>query len=238
MKNRFVKTPKYAELLVADIPQKRRMDVMIAVLDKKDQGNGEKLHYFFNALFPLLDSGQQEEVFQRLSKELQLCESYRTITTVIQILRASDWPKLDEAARLRIENQLIESIAEGAFNQATGKCTSGGLGAWASGIFRHFTLKTQAIIAITNRLCSRSTPAEDYGLAFLFSSLPVLSASPDAYLQRELISKLEAGDERFFNAIQQQFSRPGDTWAQPFKEALAKFVPAQPTEPEQDDVPF
>jgi hypothetical protein len=78
----------------------------------------------------------------------------------------ADWPKIQLAARMRIENNFIEHIKEGQYNQATGKCTSGALGTWATGLFPYFKLKSQAANAIVGRLVSESNSAKHYALNF------------------------------------------------------------------------
>ncbi len=238
----FVKDPKYAELLVSEIPTKRRMEVMLAVLQKKEHGDGEALYFFLAALMAVLEQSDQLEVFQLLSERLQLADEFVTIKTIIQILKPSDWPRLHLAARMRIENKLIESIAEGKYNRATQKCSPGALGTWATGIFRHFTLKSKAANAITNRLFSDSVKAQDYALKFVGAHLPELTPAPSEHLKKRLLEKLSKGDKRFHDMVS-AFNLHCDTdvWYDPFKDALEHFVAAKetaPVEDEDDDVPF
>jgi uncharacterized protein (TIGR02391 family) len=237
--NSFVQNRQYADLLTSEIPAKRCMEVMLAVLQKKEQGDGAKLLYFFRSLLARLEQSEQAETYQRISEELQLSDEFVTIRTVIQILEPSHWPKLQVAARMRIENKLIESIAEGAYNQATGKCSPGGLGTWATRLFPFFTLKSQAANAIMSRLFSDSVQAQDYALKFLGTSLPSLLPVPSERLKKHLIEKLNKGDKRFYDLVGVfDFAADDAAWTEPFKDSMAKFVAAEEPAPEQDDVPF
>ncbi len=236
--NSFVKSEQYADLLVSEIPTKRRMEVMLEVLREKQNGECEKLHYFFQALISVLENHESEEVLQLISEELRTTDAFESIRNIIQLLDPADWPKLHKAARLRIENKLVQSIAEGAYNRATRKCSPGALGTWATGLFPHFALRTQAMSAIAKRLFSDSVQAQDYALQFFVGHLPSLMNAPPDYLTRGLIERLEKGDQRFFDALDRfEFLGKGP-WTDAFKEALSRFVATEATAPEPDDVPF
>ncbi len=242
----FVESQKYAELLTSEIPERRRMEVMLAMLEKKEQADGKKFKLFFQSLFSSLNQSDKAEILQKFSEEPQLCDKFYTIRSIVQILDPADWPKLQMAARMRIENKFIDSIKEGAYNPATARCTSGALGAWSTGLFPYFTLKSHAASAITGRLLSESNAAKNYARNFFAGSLPDLLDAPTEYIKKHFIERLTKGDSIVFEFLNGTVFCVDDdhAWAKAFKPALDKFEPAQkaslPEAPpaEDDEVPF
>jgi len=235
----FVASRQYADLLVGEIPLNKRMDVMLNVLKKKEEGDCSKIHFFFNSLLAVMDTSQQAEIYQLLSDELKSIESENGIINIIQLLNPSDWTKIEMVARLRIENKVNASIRDGTYNVILEKCNSGVLGTWARGLFPFFSLKNEAYSAVMDRLFSGVKGPEEYALRFLAYGLPTLREKPIPPLQAQIRAKLKAGHEGFFNLIK-SFGRPGtQEWRKPFAEDLAAFVPVDNvTPPDADEVPF
>src|ERR1017187_9439655 len=147
-------------------PEKFKMDVLVEVLRKKEEGDGRKLRHFFYTLLKVLKREQKKNAFQMISDELRTTSSDTMIRVVIQLLKLEDWPRIDEMARLRIENRLIESIRVGRYNISTNKCMDGVIGTWASSLFEHMSLRSEALRAIINRMMSEDTMAEDYAIKY------------------------------------------------------------------------
>jgi hypothetical protein len=75
----FVASKRYAELLVGEIPAKKRSEVFFDVYREKASGKGEHLKFFFAALLGVLDDDEKRAVSQAISDELK---------------SADDWPRV------------------------------------------------------------------------------------------------------------------------------------------------
>jgi len=232
----FVANERYSSLLVSEIPEKFKMDVMVELLRKKEDGDGRKLHHFFYALLNALNADQKRDAFRMISDELRMTSSDTTIRIMIQLLKLEDWPQTDEIPRLRIENRLIESIRVGRYLASKGKCVEGALGTWAAGLFKHMSLRREALRAIANRMTSEDNEAEAYALNFFGAHLSDLADSPPALLVEHFKRKLAEGEQEYLDLVS-GFSFEA-AWFDPFKEAVEKFQ----TKPEPvapiDDVLF
>ena len=235
----LVETPRYVNLLVGEIPGKKRMDVMLEVIKRKERGFPQKLHHFFNGLLAALGKDEQAEVLQILSDELKTADEFSAITTTVQILNPIDWPKIQEVSRLRIENKFVKSIKEGSYNPATNKCTSGVLGTWSTSLIPYFTLKSEVMEAIITQLLSESLHSQIYAVKFFARSLPQLAPKPNKTDEFCLRNALKEGNQQCYEAVKSFKSSGLEGWIVPFEDALAKFVPVEkaPSEPE-DDAPF
>lgn len=235
----FVASERYADLLVSEIPAKKRLEVFFDVYADKLNGNGENLKFFFAALIRQLDDEEKESIYECISKELKQADDDATIRLIIQAFHPSLWLSLEESARLRTENKLIRAISNGVYLKATKKCTSGSLGTWAARLFPHFTLKAEAFRAICSRLSSTSKAEQDYIFQYLFDSVDALADKPSRWFENILVEGLQAGDERFSQALNWSLLWDDSKWSPALQEALKSFQAAESTpDLTDDDVPF
>jgi uncharacterized protein (TIGR02391 family) len=236
----FVENDKYAELMASEIPARKRLDVMIDVFRKKEEGDGRKLRYFVKALLSKLSEEEIQELYKVISDELKDTGSEPAIRRTLQLFPIENWHRVDEISRLRIENRLLKSIEEGAYDGAKEKIYSGSLGTWAGKRTKYFTLKTEMLTAIIRKLAGGGYFEQDYIFGYLFDEIPKLTDKASFELVSAIRQGLKKGDSRFRDALL------GYMWDEPcFFEELRKdfdgfkaasdddFVPAI----EEDDMP-
>lgn len=235
----FVEKDRYAQILVEEIPPKHRIEVMLDVLRDKETGEGRKLRYFVVALLEKLTEDERAEVYGVVSDELKATENDTTVRLILQIFPDDLLNRLDEAARLRTENKLIGSIAEGRYDSRTRKCTAGALGTWAVGRCGYFLLKEELKATLIRKLRSENTHENEYVFQFLWHEFPTIETPPSDYLMHVIKGKLKAGNRRFFDQLS-VFDMVGNgEWIQPLREAMAAFKEREPTSPmADDDLPF
>ena len=66
----FVESDRYAELLVAQIPQNKHWDILIEVYRLKEKANGKKLEYFMRALLSKVSPEEIDQFCAVISDEL------------------------------------------------------------------------------------------------------------------------------------------------------------------------
>lgn len=236
----FVEKDRYAELIAKEIPPKQRYNIFIDVFRMKESANEDKLRYFFKALIKLLSKDDKAEVYSYISQELIETDSTEVIRLTLKLLPLEWWPHFEESARLRIENKLIQSVKEGRFVRANGRCQGGALGTWGTRIFPYFGLKQEMADALTRKLMSFVSEEQDYVFSYFFASFPVLIKSPSPGLKGYLLQALKKGDIRFKAAIEQLIEKdcPAE-WATPFILALSTFEEKELTAKVDDgDIPF
>lgn len=149
----FVQSTRYAELLVAEVPVGKRLDILIEIYRRKREGTGSNLEYVVKELLKQLPEEQITQFLSVVSEELKTTYNDTDIGLTLQVLPPDLWPRLDEAPRIRTENILIKSIIEGQVGPDGRTLTgSGALGTWARDFLQYFELKLQAGVIILNRL--------------------------------------------------------------------------------------
>jgi hypothetical protein len=140
------------------------------------------------------------------------------------------WPELDEAARLRIENKLINSAKDGKWLRAQNRCRGGALGTWITSIHNQLALKEDLWRVLTQKLVSSDREAQDYVFQYFIRSASEVFEKPSFSLVQAVNKGLKAGDVRFKEAVEywkleDDFGSSSEgLWVKPFHDALSSLV--------------
>ena len=108
----FVASVRYAKLLVSEVPPKKHIEALISMYRKTDRSNVDNSTYVYNELFRVIGDSQLGEFITLVSDELKIAQHDVWIRINLQIFPNRLWPQINEIARLRIENKLIQSIKD------------------------------------------------------------------------------------------------------------------------------
>ena len=245
----FSESDRYAELMVAEIPLRKRWDTLIAVYRSKETRgrHWKKLRYFFRSLLNALTQEEIVSFCEVVSEELKTTQSDATVLKVLQTLPNEYWLKYEEVARIRIESKLIASIKDGKYDPDQGRSSAGGLGTWASGLEKDFVLKDELVSAIVAKLTSSDQADQDYAFQFFIGQLPQLLPVPSPYLAYILSNGLKTGDVRFYRALSflSDWLSPPAEWRKVLGDLYDSFTEKEQdisaqlnTQITDDDVPF
>lgn len=242
----FVRKEQYAEILVNSIPAKYRLEVMIEVFDRKEEGEIESLALFVGELLIKLNDDEITSLLEIVSKELNSTEVDNVVKMSLRIFPSTFWKRLEESARMRSEYRFINSIKKGEYDSIEGKCTSGAFGTWCSSLIPNSILKDDFISILLGKLESLNESEQDYIIKFfswpLFKELNKQKDSDFAIRAIDIInSYLRAGDKRFYK-LAKDISTYDEYWKEAFKEEFNKFqaashIPTNDSE-EPKDIPF
>lgn len=235
----FVPQERYAELLVSDIPLRARLDVFLDLYRENENWKPEHMRLFLNALLGQLTEDEIRQICEVLTEDLKISDAESTLRAVLGSLPPALWPKIGEAARLRVENKVIRSVCDGRYVLGSQRCRSGSLGTWSTNIFAVMTLKNEMIAAIVSKLWSRASEERGYVFRYLFNSMKNLSETVPARIALVLCNRLKAGDAEVHGQL--ELAPPWDEsiWPEDLKKAYSSFQPAEPTIAfDDDDIPF
>lgn len=235
----FVKKERYAELLVKEIPPKQRLEVMLDIFRKKETGDGEKLRVFVSALLPKLTGAQQKDLFEVVSEELKTTNQDSSIRFALQIFPNDILTKLDETARLRLENRLIESISQGYYDIDTQRCSRGALGTWAQDCCSYFLLRDDLENALVQLVRSEDPRQHEYLFRFFWKKLVELVNPPSDILVSYLKSKIRGGNKQFHQKLYLEREYGDREWVKPFEKEINEFNALELAfDIPEDDIPF
>jgi uncharacterized protein (TIGR02391 family) len=244
----FVPNERYGTLLANEIPPNRRLMTCREIFARRSQADRDKVKFFFAAVLSAMPPEEVGELYEMVSEELRQTEDEDTIRFVLKSFPPDLWPRLHEAARLRIENKLIRSVESGKWVAKQNRCSSGALGTWAVNVIKYFTLKDEMWRALTSKLSTSDREEQDYVFTYFMRYAYQCYDAPPSFLIWVVIVALKAGDSRFKEAVEgwqvDQFlagREEQDSWTKPFAEAVASFALAhEANEPAitDEDVPF
>lgn len=232
----FVETSRYAELLVQEIPANRRLEALLEVYARKERGEPRKLRYFVSALWDVLEDEAKEEVYRAVSEDLKSVEDDVAIRAILGILPPECWSRYDESGRMRAENRIIASVADGRYNPATDRCSGGALGAWAVSVAEHFLLKEELLGALTAKLASSDRQEQDYVFCFWQQRYLKELRSCPRRLRIAVKAGLRAGDSRFYSLAQDGKRAGASFWSGAFEQELESYTEVPSVA--DDEIPF
>ena len=253
MDSGFVENERYAQVLVSEVPVNRRSDVLVALYKNRASFDVRKLRYLIKQLLSLLDEAQLEQYLATVSRQLRTANEESEIRTSLQMLRPDLWPRVHEAARLRIENKLIQDLNVGKIKW--GGKTTGALATWAGSYLKNFELRKQVDIALITKLGNTDPEDRHYAAKYFLPYFPEIFISEGriSTAVHLIATQIRAGDQNVREALISTIRQYPNEWQSQLAEMLNDL--ADPTNPavylsdgtafldapitnEEDDIPF
>ena len=216
----FVESPRYAELLVSEIPKLKLADAAIATFRTRKKTELKRLRYLVPTLLDKLDTNQLARYLDVVSEEFRTATDELSIRTGLQMLTPEVWPQLAELPRLRIENKLINGLKAGLV-LASGKTTEP-LSTWSNNFLKSFTGKSEALNALLEKLEGTSSPGRHYVSQFFLYYIHELPTKPYEIARtiRALVSAVVADDANVTQQLITAVHLYPEDWQKKLAEAL------------------
>lgn len=225
----FVTSERYIDILIREIPPRRRVDAMINLYRGKKQDNAENIKAVLMHFSKIGTDIEISELLKVISAELRTERDEVVILRAIQSLPSQLWPRIDEDTRIRIENKLIRSIKSGKEGieyrtNGTGrmvphKVIGGAFGTWSRDLIEHFTLREELADAIYMLL--RGQEQENiYVVNYFIDHLPRIAEyssekDMDTLMIEELIASIKTGHFKEFRInLTKNIGRLPEDWQQ------------------------
>ncbi|MEX2492302.1 MAG: TIGR02391 family protein [Nitrospirales bacterium] len=236
----FVKQFRYSELLVNEIPVKKRYEIFIEVFRAKELADPHVLKLFFDAITKKLTSEEKEKAQTIISDELKTTNDDNSVRLTASCIPKSWWRKYDEVARLRAENKFIESLKSGSYSEKNNKFYSGALATWSKEILSEYTLIDDFLRVIRGKLRSNNLYEFQYGLYFLPHIIEAID-DPDPFMVATLKKGLNEGNKSIYNILNWYADKKDKPkWHEKLNQDIDNFVEADKSfdNSVDDDIPF
>ncbi|HEY5562786.1 MAG TPA: TIGR02391 family protein [Clostridiaceae bacterium] len=234
----YVKTEEYSNLLVDEIPKRKRVDIAIAIIKRRKEGNILCLGYFMSALLPKLEENELVRAFKVVSEELKYTDSAELIRTMLHICSGKYWDRVDKAVKIRIEHIIKEDVRLGTYNKASKKCGEhGALATWITDdLLLKFENRSEWNDIIIQKLRTKDEVEVDYVESFFWAKTCKWNYDDIEFnLEHYIRYGLKAKDEAIVLKLKLQIMWTEDhPWWQIFKEELKEY----PEIKYDDSLPF
>jgi len=234
----FVDSPRYAELLVAEVPKLRLNDTIISLFRNRQQVDLIKLRFLIRYLLDALSPAQLSNYLSVVSEELRTTINEASIRTTLRMLRPEQWPQLSEISRLRIETKLIEGIRLGTVD-VKGKISQP-LATWSKEFLKYFSLKENVADVISKKLYYTEPGERKYIAKYFMTVLPAIEVDSQKYtFVKALIESIREEDENVRTALLANIKSYPQEWQKQLAEGLIDLTDIEnPAVMLDDGTPF
>ena len=220
----FVDSARYSGLLVAEVPPTRLGDALISVYNERRQLPLQKRVTLIKALLDSASDSQIGSLLAVVSDDLKTTNDAVDIRNALQFLVPELWPRLNEAARLRIENKLIAGVRNGKLSPDG--TTTEWLATWARDFLNVFTLRTEVATVLYLKLVSDDAASRQYAAKFFLGELPAIADSDQERprMIRAIVKAIKGDDQHVRNELLRHIGNFPEVWQKTLVEALVEFT--------------
>lgn len=243
----FTDTQEYAELLLKEVPIKKRYDLLLELYQMRAELPRNRLRYFLTALFASLTKAAKNDFMHVVSASLMRCKDDKELRMFCHYFMKDTYSGIDKLAQLRFENMMIKSIENGRVeynldemgNEVAGCDAKGSLGTWIASAAKLELLsnKKEIVQKLFYSLMSDDKEQENY----IFEYFKNIVFNTSLELTQRQIShiknRLKSGDKRYLDALfwDMEFLTEESPWFILFKDEYAEGKAVMET---KDDLPF
>ena len=127
----YVVEKTYSDLLVQEIPKRKRADIAIQTILQRSNGELYPLESFMSSLMSQLDESELSRVCKVISDELKLANEDTDIKYLLRMCPGQYWLQIDPAVRIRTESIFLKDFLRGSYCKDTKQCGEhGALATW------------------------------------------------------------------------------------------------------------
>lgn len=246
----FTDTEEYAELLLKEVPIKKRYDLLLELYQSRNALPRNKLRFFLDVLFSSLTKATKSDFIQVVNSSLMKCKSDNDLRMYCHYFMKNTYSEIDRLAQLRIENMMLKSIKNGKVsyqfddmgNQVASCDYKGSLATWISDSEKLDLLgnKKEIVQELFCNLMSEDLEKENYVFEYFKNIVFDSDLELTQWQIRHIKNKLNSGDERYSNALywDMEVLESESPWFELFKAEYDKCKEVIEEKGTIDDFPF
>lgn len=109
----FTDTEEYADLLLKEVPVKKRYDLLLNIYTNREHLPCDQLRYFIPALYNSLTKAAKSDFCHVVSTSLMQCKDDKNLRMYCHYFMDITYQEIDKLAQLRMEDLFFKSIKNG-----------------------------------------------------------------------------------------------------------------------------
>jgi len=223
----FTSSREYAELLMKEIPAKKRYDLLLELYKDRSSLTHDNLRNFLNELMSSLSNAEFSAFIQVVNASLMICQNDKELRMYFHYFMEKTYNHIDRLAQLRIENFIYESIRNGEIEykddpfilEEVEECnSSGSLATWVRTKLDLLSNKEEIIDVLFRKIRTSEGGEQKYVFEY-FAEYIFDSSIPLTTYRTNIIKKgLKEGNEKFSDALCCIMEIEGDSiWKETFQ---------------------
>ena len=243
----FTDTQEYAELLLKEVPNKKRYDLLLELYQRRANLPRNRLKYFLAVLFASLTKAAKSDFIRVVSSSLMKCKDDNDLRMYCHYFMKDTYLEIDKLAQLRIENMMLKSVKNGRveynldeMGNEVARCDhKGSLATWISNSEKLNLLsnKDAIIEELFYALMSTNEERENYVFEYFKSNVFDTDIALTQRQTKFIKEKLKSGEERYLDVFFWDIEMIGEEspWYKLFKDEYAEGKKIMET---REDLPF
>lgn len=198
----FTETQEYADLLVKEVPAKKRYDLLLTLYNRRDELPREVLGNFIKTLFSSLTKAAKSSFTKVVSASLVKCQDDEMLRMYFHYFMDDTYANIAQIAKLRIENLILKSIQAGKVHEdpesEEAVCNrEGALATWVADKI-HMLYNRKEIIDVMLKCTSIGEENEAYIMHYFDGEFEDITQLTEGQIS-SIIKRLCVGDEYFYD---------------------------------------
>ena len=147
----FVEEESYVESIISPLPVNRYLEIFSSALERREEGSLEKIKLAFHYLYYKMSADDFKIAAKQISEMLRNEMKNEDVSKILWFVTPEMWLILEDDARLRTENMIIEVCRQGHCD-LNGVVTRGHFGRWGGYFGKYFKSKDRLIAVIKDML--------------------------------------------------------------------------------------
>lgn len=205
----FNNTEKYAKILVAEIPEKKRYDVLVNIFRNRKEANSGNLNSLVKVLLNSIKSDEYKEFIDNINKELLFCSDDAELRKFFSLYTPSKWNELIPLTKHKIENMVKNSILNGKMDdvydsgETEYKCNSkGSLSTWTVSYVSMFENFNEILNVLGNKLGSEDIDERNFVFKYFSEIAFGEQATKHSTLKYGITKSLKYYDKETFKSFE------------------------------------
>lgn len=227
----FTDTEEYADLLLKEIPVKKRFDLLLELYYRRYELPQVRLQHFIIKLFESLTKVSKSDFIRIVSKSLMKCKDDKQLRMYFHYFMTITYKDIDKLAQLRIENLILRSVENGTVEYQNDINTferkvicnqQGALATWiaSKNKFNLLSNRKELLEKLLYNLFEEDLEYENYVFEYFKS---VVFDSKNGLNKRQINSikaSLNSGDDRYADALffDMELLKEESPWYELFKD--------------------
>jgi len=153
----FNNTKKYAEIVLQEIPEKKRYELLVSIFRDRERAKQNLLNNLVNELMNIIKSEELQEFLDNLNKELLYCSDNQSLRMFLSLFPPEKWECLIPLTKLKIEHMVQRSLEQGmmfyeGYSEEYTINSIGTLSAWAINFINFFDTKKELFKILGNKI--------------------------------------------------------------------------------------
>ena len=203
----FTDTKEYAELLLKEIPNKKRYDLLMDLYRRRTELPQHKLKHFLSMLFASLSKVAKSDFVRIVSSNMMRCKNDSELRMYCHYFMIDTYAEIDRLAQLRMEDLIHKSIRAGEAesfyddNRKKIKCNSeGSLSTWINDKLDFLSNKKQIVETLFRKL-NGNYSEQLFVFSYFERAISKKASDYSEYEVNTIKRQLKNGNKLFFDWI-------------------------------------